>query len=433
MKKLIWIGTTLGLSLGASAADREGWPQFRGPSGQGVANSAQLPVEWSETSHVTWKTPIHGKAWSSPVVLDDQIWLTTATEDGTELSVLRIEAKTGRVTLDRKLFEVEEPQFAHKFNSYASPTPVIEPGRVYVSFGSPGTACLDTATGEVLWTRRDLPCDHFRGAGSSPILWRDLFILHYDGADQQYVVALDKHTGRTFWKTDRSVDFRDLDDQGRVTLEGDLRKAYSTPLLVELGDRPALLSLGSRALYLYEPATGREFWQVPYYDCFSGTCRPLYADGLAIIGWGFSRGEVSALKVAEAGWDRPPETAWTLRRNAPSKPSPVIVGDLLFMVDDGGVGSCVEWRTGETVWRERIGGNYSASLLAAGDRVYYFNEEGETRVVRAARGFELLATNTLDDGFMASPAVDGDALILRTKQALYRIETPTSHGTGGGR
>ncbi|MCP5522351.1 MAG: PQQ-binding-like beta-propeller repeat protein [Verrucomicrobiales bacterium] len=422
MNRVFWIGAALWLSLSSAAAEDVGWTEFRGPTGQGIANSTRLPLEWSETNNVVWKTPIHGKAWSSPVVLDDQVWLTTATEDGTELSVLRVDAKTGRVTLDKKLFEVEEPQFAHKFNSYASPTPVIEPGRVYVTFGSPGTACLDTATGEALWTRRDLPCNHFRGAGSSPILWRDLFLLHYDGSDHQYVVALDKHTGRTFWKTDRTVDFGDLDDQGRVTLEGDLRKAFSTPLVIELAGRPALLSLGSRALYLYEPATGREAWQVRYENCFSGTCRPLYAGGLAIIGWGFSRGEVSALKVAEAGWDHPPETAWTLARNAPSKPSPVIVGDLIFLVDDGGVGSCLEWRTGETVWRKRIGGNYSASLLAAGDRVYVFNEEGETRVVRAAREFELLATNTLEDGFMASPAVDGDALIVRTKTGLYRIE-----------
>lgn len=416
------MAASLALAFVTAAGEDAGWPEFRGPTGQGHAASSRLPLHWSETNNVAWKTPIHGKAWSSPVVLDDQIWLTTATEDGTELSVLCVEAKTGQVTLDEKLFDVAEPQFAHKFNSYSSPTPVIEPGRVYVTFGSPGTACLDTATGKVLWTRRDLPCDHFRGAGSSPILWRDLFILHYDGADHQYVIALDKHTGRTFWRTDRSVDYRDLDDQGHVTLEGDLRKAYSTPLLVEVAGVPALLSLGSRALYLYEPATGREFWQVPYYNCFSGTCRPLYADGLAIIGWGFSRGEFSALKVAEAGWDRPPETAWTLTRNAPSKPSPVIVGDLIFFVDDGGVGSCLEWRTGESVWRERIGGNYSASLLAAGDRVYYFNEEGETHVVRASKDFELLATNKLDDGFMASPAVDGDDLILRTKTGLYRIE-----------
>lgn len=425
MRSVFWIGMSWVLALVGQAGEGTGWPEFRGPTGQGIAASTRLPLRWSETNNVAWKTAIHGRAWSSPVVLEGRVWLTTATEDGKELSVLYLEAATGRIVSDRKLFDVAEPQFAHKFNSYGSPTPVIEPGRVYVTFGSPGTACLDTATGEVLWTRRDLPCDHFRGAGSSPILWRDLFILHYDGADHQYVVALDKHTGRTFWRTDRSVDFRDLDDQGRVTLEGDLRKAYSTPLIVELTGRPALLSLGSRALYLYEPATGREFWHAATYNCFSGTCRPLYADGLAIIGWGFSRGEVSTLKVAEAGWEYPPETAWTLSRNAPNKPSPVIVGDLIFFVDDGGVGSCLEWRTGEPVWRERIGGNYSASLLAAGDRVYCFNEEGEARVVRAAREFELLATNQLDEGFMASPAVDGNALILRTKTHLYRIEAGT--------
>ncbi len=411
-----------GISIVGSA--QGGWTEFRGPTGDGQTTAGQLPLEWSETNHVRWKTPIHGRGWSSPVVLDGQIWLTTAAEDGTELFVLRLDAATGRVTLDKKLFHVDEPQFAHKFNTYASPTPVIEGNRVYVTFGSAGTACLDTDTGRVWWARRDLPCDHWRGAGSSPILWRNLFLLHYDGADLQYVVALDKQTGQTVWKTDRSVDFKDLDATGRIMLEGDLRKGYSTPLIIELEGKPAMLSLGSRALYLYDPATGREFWQATNYNCHSGTCRPLYIDGIAYVGWGFPRGELSALQVGAAGWQQAPEESWRITRNVPSKPSPVVVGDLLFMVDDGGVGTCVDIRTGEEVWRQRIGGNFSASLLAAGDRVYCFNEEGVATVLKAGREHMVLATNRLDEGFLASPAVDGNALILRTRTHLYRIEAP---------
>jgi outer membrane protein assembly factor BamB len=419
--RLFFPALTVLCGLGLGSARAADWPQFLGPTGQGTALDARLPLHWSETNHVVWKTAVHDRGWSSPVLLDGQIWLTTATEDGRELYALCLDARTGRILRDLKLFNVTEPQFADLFNSYASPTPVIEPGRVYVTFGSPGTACLDTRTGRVLWTRRDLPCNHWRGAGSSPILWRNLFILHFDGADYQYVVALDKETGRTVWRTRRTVDFRDLEPDGSIKLDGDLRKAFSTPLVIELDGRPALLSLGSRALYLYDPATGREFWRFVQYHCHSGTCRPLYADGLALIGWGFPRGELSALKVAEAGFAHPPGEAWRVSRNAPNKPTPVRVGDLLFVVDDGGVGSCLEFRTGRSVWRKRIGGNYSASLLATRDRVYFFNEEGDTRVVRAARRFALLAENRLDAGFMASPAVDGNALILRTKTHLYRI------------
>lgn len=399
-----------------------GWTEFRGPQGNGQVASDNLPLVWSEERNVAWKTAIHGRAWSSPVVLDGQVWVTTASEDGTELGVVRVAARTGEITLDRKLFAVEEPQFAHKFNTYGSPTPVIEGDRIYVTFGSPGTACLDTDTGRVWWARRDLPCNHWRGAGSSPILWRDLFILHYDGADYQYVVALDKHTGRTVWRTDRSVDFQDLDANGEIMLEGDLRKGYSTPTIIELAGRPAMLSLGSRALYLYDPATGQEFWQVTNYNCHSGTCRPLYVNGLALVSWGFPKSELSALEVAKAGFDHPPETAWHVSRNVPSKPSLVTTGNLVFMVDDGGITTCLDLATGEPHWRQRIGGNYSASPILAGDRVYFFNEEGETVIVRAAAEFTILARNELGDGFMASPAVDGDALILRSRTHLYRIE-----------
>lgn len=412
----------------ASSAPALDWPEFRGPGGMGYVPEARLPLHWSEQSNVVWKVAIPGKAWSSPVVMEGRVWVTTASQDGHERGVMAVDARTGRVLVQRRLFEVAQPQFIHKFNSYGSPTPVAEPGRVYVTFGAAGTAALQSRTGQTLWQRRDLRCNHFRGAGSSPILWRDLLILHFDGADQQYVVALDKHTGRTVWRTDRTADFGDLDPQGRVKLDGDLRKAFSTPVVVSLQGRSALLSLGSQALYLYELATGRECWRFPNPRCHSGTCRPLFQDGIAVVAWGFSRGEVSALDLRETGWRQPPKELWRTSRNAPNKPTPVLVGDLLFMVDDGGVGSCLDWRTGETLWRARIGGNHSASLLAAGDRVYAFNEEGETHVFRAAPRFQLLALDRLAEGCLATPAITGHALILRTRTHLYRLETLSGAG-----
>ena len=203
----------------------EDWRQYRGPDGAGLA-AGPLPLTWGEGRNVTWKTAIHGRAWSSPVVLGRQIWMTTATEDGHDLFAVAVDRDSGKVIHDVKLFYVDSPQIGHVFNSFASPTPVVEPGRVYVTFGSPGTAALDARTGKMLWQRRDLECNHYRGAGSSPILFRNLLIMHFDGSDQQYVVALDKDTGKTVWKTLRSIDFRDLGPNGKPQADGDFRKAF---------------------------------------------------------------------------------------------------------------------------------------------------------------------------------------------------------------
>jgi hypothetical protein len=229
----------------ANAADS--WPQFRGPGGRALSDAKGLPVTWSESRNVKWKTPIHGKAWSSPVILGDQVWVTTATEDGRELFAVCVDRESGKIVHDLKLFTVPAPQYADRFNSYGSPSPVIEPGRVYVTFGYAGTACLDTATGRVLWERRDIKVNHYRGPGSSPIVFRDLLIMHFDGSDAQFVIALDKQTGRTVWQTPRSVDFGDLLADGKPIREGDFRKAFSTPFVAELDGRPALLSAASKA------------------------------------------------------------------------------------------------------------------------------------------------------------------------------------------
>lgn len=381
-----------------------------------------MPVQWSETEHVVWKTPIPDKGWSSPVVWGTQVWVTTATADGTELKVLCLDRETGKILHEIGLFHVNDPQFAHQFNSYASPTPVIEEGRIYVTFGSPGTACLDTATGRVLWQRRDFVCNHFRGAGSSPILDGDRLIMDFDGSDFQYVVALDKRTGKTVWRTERSVDFQDLTPEGKPQGDGDFRKAFSTPLVAELDSRPVLLSLGSKAFYAYEPATGQELWRVENRRCHSGTARPVLGKGLIFVEWGFSRGELWAVRPGGSGVLGEENVAWMTRRSVGSKPSPVLVGDWLFIIDDGGIASCLDAKTGKEQWRERVSGNYSASPIATSDRIYVFSEEGKATVLAAGPEFKVLNENHLDDGFMASPAAAGDALFLRTKSALYRIE-----------
>jgi len=399
------------------------WPQFRGADGNGVSTNTGLPLTWSETQNVRWKTAIHGRAWSSPVVLGRQVWLTTATPDGKQLFAVAIDKDTGKIIYDLKLFDVPNPQFAHAFNTYASPTPVIEDGRVYVTFGSPGTAALETATGEVVWTRRDLECNHFRGAGSSPILFRNLLLMHFDGSDRQYVVALDKRTGKTVWQTNRSIDFQDVLPDGRIKADGDFRKAFGTPQIVMNGDRPVLVSIGSQATYGYDPLTGRELWKIVERGNFSGSTRPVAGHGLVFYPTGFNTGQIFAIRPDGRGDVTGTHVAWKAARGAPNKPSLLLLGDLLFMVNDGGIVTCLEARTGTEVWHGRLTDSYSASPVSADGRVYFFSEDGKTTVIEAGRAFKILAENSLDDGFMASPAIDGTAFYLRTRSHLYRIES----------
>ncbi|MFW6170562.1 MAG: PQQ-binding-like beta-propeller repeat protein [Planctomycetota bacterium] len=397
--------------MSASGADR--WPQFRGPNGDGHAGNADVPLQWSETENIAWKTSIHDRGWSSPVVWSDRIWMTTATPDGREMFAICLDLKTGRVIHDKKIFEVDEPNEIHSLNSYASPTPVVEAGRVYVHFGTYGTACLDTETAQVLWSRRDLNCDHYRGPGSSPVVHGDLLYLHYDGFDVQYVVALDKHTGETAWRTDRSTEFRNVD--------GDFHKAYSTPILIEVSGQLQLFSPGSQAAMAYDPATGRELWKVRH-SGFSSTARPLYGHGLVFFQTGFGRSKVLAVRPDGHGDVSDTHVVWRVSRAVPAKPSSILVGTRLYMVDDQGVGTCLEAESGETVWRERLRGDYSASPILAAGRLYFFNQQGQATVIHPGREFQVLATNELDTGCMASPAVVGDCLIVRTETDLYRIE-----------
>ncbi|MGD0536218.1 MAG: PQQ-binding-like beta-propeller repeat protein [Verrucomicrobiota bacterium] len=413
-------------------AQETNWPQFRGPRGDGTTAATALPLTWGETNHVRWQTPIPGRAWSSPVIWGDQLWLSTATTNGHELSALCVDVATGQIRRELKPFTIAKPQYAHPFNTYASPTPVIEEGRVYVTFGSPGTACLDTRTGQVLWDRRDFVCNHYRGAGSSPILYRDLFIVNFDGTDHQFVVALDKHTGKTVWRTERSVDYRDLGSDGKPETEGDFRKAFATCHVADLDGVATLLSQGSKALYAYDPLTGRERWRVEELSNYSGCTRPVVGLDLVFVPSGWSSGQLLAIRpgqpgeVVDAAVEPPAGTqlrvVWKTKSHVPKKPSLLLRGDLLFGVDDNGTVTCWEARTGTVVWSEHLGGNYSASPLAAGDRIYLFSEDGKTTVIAAGREFKKLAESQLGDGFMASPAVSGNALFLRSRTELYRIE-----------
>ena len=423
-----------GIVLEFGSIARADWPEFRGPWGDGHASapgeskSVGLPLHWSETNNVKWKTEIPYKGWATPVVMGGQVWLATATEDGHDFFAICVDEETGKILFNEKLFHSDNPEplgNGASMNCYATPSPVIEPGRVYVHFGSFGTACLDTKTGKPLWKRDDLKCRHYRGASSSPVQFENLIILTFDGADLQYHVALDKMTGKTVWKTNRSVAWNDENIPGQMAKDGDLRKAHSTPLIVTVAGKPQMLSAGAKAAYAYDPRTGRELWRVQYPD-YSTAPRPLFNGDLAFFITGLSKNEMWAVKTDGEGDVTDSKVVWKLKTHIGKYASPLLVDGLIYTAADESFVTCLEAATGQVVWTERIGGKYAASPIYADGRLYFFSQDGTTTVLKPGRSLQVLATNTLANGFMASPAVDGKALYLRTKTHLYRIE-----GKGG--
>ena len=412
----------------AAALADASWPQFRGPTMQGVSDATNLPAVLDEKQNVAWKTAIHGKAWSSPVVADGKVWMTTATPDGKELSVVRVDAKSGKIEQDEVLFRVANPQFCHAFNSYASPTPVVEGDRVYVTFGSPGTACLDAATGKKVWERTDFVCNHFRGAGTSPTLWQDKLFLNFDGSDFQYVVALNKKTGETLWKTDRTVDYKDLDPKtNKPKADGDFRKAFSTARLATIDGKEQLLSVGGKAAYGYDPATGKELWRLDFaplgIDSHTPSATPVVGPDLIYLATGHGKGELLAVKPGGTGMLGADRVVWRMKKNVPNRSSPLLHDGLLYMTDDTAMATCVDAKTGEEVWKQRLGGKgFSASPLLADGRIYFFSEGGTVTTVAPGREFKKLGEGEFPDGFMSTPAVADGALFLRTKTALYRVQ-----------
>ncbi len=408
------------------AAD-ENWNQFRGPRGDGTSTATKLPVKFGDNSpEIAWKTPIPGRAWSSPVVWGKQIWITNAPEvqnlaEGQskldapiKLSAVCVDLDSGKIVHDLVLFETDTPQFTHATNSYASPTAFLEEGRAYIHFGAYGTACLDPQTGKKIWERRDLPCNHFRGPGSSPAIYGDLLYLTMDGFDLQYIVALNKLTGETVWKQDRNVDFG--------TTDGDAKKAYSTPILIEVDGRDLLISPFSTATIAYDPKTGERIW-IARHGGINAAGRPLFGKGLLFIGTADGPHPLVALKPNGTG-DITSNIVWKSNKSMPKRPSPLLIGDLLFTMNDGGVASCLDAATGEVIWSKRLTGEYWSSPLYANGLIYCCSQTGDILVLKAARVLEVVAENKLGDGFNASPAVAGESLILRSKSHLYRIQNP---------
>lgn len=404
--------TLAGLLLVAAspaAAPADDWPDYRGPLGDGRVPGRALPLRWSEGEHVTWKVALPGRGWSTPVLADGRIWMTTAADKGRRRMVLCVDQTTGRMIHAFTLFHVRSPEPCHALNSHASPSPVVRGDRLFVHFGAAGTACLDTGTAREIWTREDLPLEHVVGPGSSPILVDDRLVFHQDGANRQYVIALDAATGRNVWVAPRAPELFELHREHR--------KAFSTPLAITIEGRRQLVSVGASAAVGLDPANGAVLWRVPH-GGYSGASRPVVGHGLAIFSTGFDVADLVAVRLSDAA------VAWRYERNVPWITSPVLDGDLLFTVSYPGVTTCLDARTGERIWRRRLGAEFCASPLASEGRVYMFDREGTCTVLAADRDGEVLATNTLDEGMMASPAAADGALFLRTTGHLYRIDAP---------
>jgi outer membrane protein assembly factor BamB len=402
----------LAVSLPAQA--ESAWPEFRGPTGQGDSSAKGLPVRWSATQNIAWKQAIPGHGWSSPVLDQNRIYLTTAVEepehgDKLSLRVLALDQATGRTVWSREIFSVEAAVAAriHSKNSKASPTPLLAGGRLYAHFGHHGTACLDL-DGQVLWRSTQLKYPPVHGNGGSPVLVGHALIFSCDGASDPFMAALDKDTGKMLWKTARETSAKK-------------KFSFSTPLVITQDGRTQVISPGSGAVFAYDPQDGKELWRVRYGEGYSVVPRPVSGQGLIFLSSGFDRPMVMAIRPGGSGDVTESHVVWTLTKGAPTTPSLLLVGTELYFVSDGGIASCVDALKGTVHWSERLGGNFSASPVHADGHIYFQNEEGTTVVVQPGIRFEKLGENALGERTLASSAVTDGAIYIRTEQHLFKV------------
>ena len=416
------------------------WTQWRGPNGDGHAQEGNYPIRWTEDQNIAWKTSLApGKGHSSPVVQNGKIWLTSAVETpATEeekaarvkeskfpgaaslhylskvaFFAIQLDLSSGDILKEVKVFEQRNPQAIHRLNSYASPSPLLSEGRLFVHFGTFGTACLEPESGSILWKNKDLDLQihHENGPGSTPICWDGLLIFHLDGTDKQNVVALDQKTGKLIWQTPRS---------GKLKENPQTKKAYATPVITETEKGPVLISTGADWVYGYDPKSGKELWKINYGVLgFSNVAKPILHEDLFIISTGFMKGELHAYQLN--GLNQP-ELVWKLFKGAPKKPSPILVDSFVYVINDGGILTVVRAMDGDLVWRERLQGEYSASPTFAGGHIYFSNQSGMTTVIKPGNQLEIVQRNQLRTGHMASFAPIPKGLLVRTNEAIYRIE-----------
>jgi len=415
LKKFYIIIVLLAISLIAPVLGGENWTNYRGNRFDGSSDVTGLPLTWSLTENITWQTEIHDRGHSSPVIWGNQVWLTTAAADGQKMYVLCIDRTTGKILLDQLLFSPKAPEEINALNSYASPSPVIEAGRVYISFGTYGTTCIDTKTFKQLWIRSDINCTHEVGAGSSPVLYQDKLILTMDGNDVQYLIALDKATGKTVWKTTRTTDYLDLKPL--------VKKAFSTPRIITYKGEDQLVSVGARNTMSLNPHTGEPIWKIDKYKGFSAAWMPATDGEHVYVNTGYGTTELIAIKLGGKGDITNTHVTWRKSKGFGHMSSPLLINNRLYVMSDESLMGCIDTKTGNYKWKTRMKGKFSAASLYVGGHIYTFSREGKTVVYKPGDTFEQRYENQLDaSGLMATPAIAGKAFFIRTGTTLYRIE-----------
>ena len=404
------------LSVLTSAQD---WTKFRGPTGDGHVTVKSIPLKWSDTENVKWKVSVPGKGWSSPVISKGKIYLTSAVAEGDnqdaadvsrELRVICYDSSNGKEIWDTKVFEqkpLKRP--IHHKNSHASPTPIIEGGKVYVHFGHMGSACLDLK-GKILWKNNELKYDPIHGNGGTPIIVDNRFFYSADASTNPFVVALDKNTGNVLWKKLRSETA-----QSR-------KFSFSTPTLISMGGSSQIISPASGAVFSYDSKTGEELWSVDY-GGWSVIPKPGVYKNMIYVGTGYERAHILGIRVDEKSKGNVTEShvEWEITKRAPNTPSFMVVDDLLYFISDGGIATCVEPLTGEVIWQERTAGPISASPVHFNGMIYFLDEQGKTTVIKAGRKFEIIAENKIKERTLASFGISEGAIYIRSEKSLFRI------------
>jgi outer membrane protein assembly factor BamB len=412
----------IGLNICHHVVSQENnWTHFRGSNLNGIAMTDSIPLKWHD-SNFKWKTEIHGRGFSSPVVYADQVWVTTATDDGKGLYAVCTDFRTGRIIYDIRVFSPQNIFGKHAINSYASPTPCIEKGFLYIHYGSLGTACIKTSNGSIVWTRTDLKCNHELGAGSSPVLYKNLLILHFEGTDVQYIIALDKSTGKTVWKTNRPGKlYEKISEIGR--------KSYTTPEIVNVKGRDLLISNGSAVCCAYDPYTGGEVWRVVR-GAESTASMPFTENGVVYYYTGFMVDhekhvftEILAVNPDGKGDITSTNVLWKKRddQTLTQLLTPVIKGGLIYTINTRNVLMCIDAKTGKLIWSVHEKSNFNASPLYVNSNIWFFSAKGDIVVLKAGREYEIVAQIKTDSGIWATPAVLRNSIVLRSERYLSRI------------
>jgi outer membrane protein assembly factor BamB len=419
LNHLLIIATFILLTGSATAED---WPQFRGPTADGISSSKNVPVEWSSTENVAWKRTIPGVGWSSPALSNGKLYLTTAVGEGeapTSLRAVCVDAANGRIIWNTEVFQParDVSKQKHEKNGLASPTPIVDGNRLYVHFGHMGTAALDL-DGNIIWRQTTLGYQPRHGNGGSPLLIGDLLVISCDDMEQPFVAALDRASGDVRWKTYRNT-------------TAAKKFSFSTPIAIEVDGRQQIISQCSGFVGAYDPKDGREIWRVRYGEGYSVVPRPVFAHGRLFVASGFERPILYAIDPKGASGDATEtNVVWKHDKGAPLTPSVLVVGNELYFVSDKGVATCLDARTGRLYWTKRLGGDYSASPVFADGRIYFQSEEGVTTIVKAGKSFESMAVNDLGERTLASAAIADGAIFLRSESNLWRIQNGRPESAG---